>query len=116
MAQKKKVSAKKPAKKAKASPKKTLSLVPKLPLEVLARKNFDGTISIMRLDNDEFFYSLDGVAAEAWQMFDGKTSCEKIVAKLATKHKVSPAMVGKNMTDLIKRLHKEKLIETVSNA
>lgn len=116
MATKKKAVAKKTAKKTKKPAKNSLNLVPKLPLEVLARKNFDGTISIMRLDNDEFFYSLDGVAAEAWQMFDGKTSCEKIAVKLAAKHKVSTSIVNRNMEQLIKRLHKEKLIESVPNA
>ncbi|MGZ3708528.1 MAG: hypothetical protein ACXWPM_06895, partial [Bdellovibrionota bacterium] len=65
-------------KKAKPVSKKAMTGVPHLEKSVLSRKNADGTIAIMRLENDEFFFTLDGIAAEIWGLIDGKRSFDKI--------------------------------------
>jgi len=34
--------------------------------QVIARRNQDGTVIIMRMDDSSFFYKIDGIAAQVW--------------------------------------------------
>lgn len=99
---------KKPVKKTTKGPDATC--VPTRPLEVLARKNLDGTVAIMRLDNDEYFYTLNGIAAEAWALIDGKTELGEIQRKLIEKFNPPMSRFQKDMAKLIADLKKEKLL------
>jgi hypothetical protein len=85
--------------------------VPKKAQEILARKNFDGTVAIMHLENDEHFFTIDGIAADAWKLIDGKTSLSKIRAQLVKKHKPPLDRLAKDLRVLIKTLQKEKLLQ-----
>lgn len=42
--------------------------------EIVFRTNKDGTIVVMKMDDDEVFYKIDGVAAEIWQKIAEKQS------------------------------------------
>ena len=42
--------------------------------EIVFRTNKDGTIVVMKMDDDEVFYKIDGVAAEIWQKISNKES------------------------------------------
>ncbi|MBI3557785.1 MAG: PqqD family protein [Deltaproteobacteria bacterium] len=78
--------------------------------DVLSRRNVDGTVAIMRLADDQHFFTIEGVAAEVWLMIDGQASINQIKETIMRKHKPSEARLDRNLSKLIKGLLKEKLI------
>jgi len=40
--------------------------------EVVSRTSNDGTIIVMKMTDDDFFYKINGVAAEMWLKFNDK--------------------------------------------
>jgi hypothetical protein len=42
--------------------------------EVVFRSNKDGSIVVMKMNDDDMFYKINGVAAEMWQKFSEKKS------------------------------------------
>lgn len=40
--------------------------------EVVFRSNKDGSIVVMKMNDDDIFYKINGVAAEMWQKFSEK--------------------------------------------
>jgi hypothetical protein len=79
--------------------------------DALFRKNPDGTLAILRLDNDEYYYTINGLAAEVWLMIDGKSSVEAISKKIVAKHSVPLARFQNDVHKLLQSLVKERLIE-----
>lgn len=96
----------------KKSTKPTKRFVPTVEKGVLFRKNADGQIAIMRIDNEESFYTLSEIAADFWTMIDGKSSVDQIKEKLVKKHAPPLARFEKDLAKLITQLKKEKLIKS----
>ncbi len=67
-------------------------------------------MAIMRLEDDEFFFVLDGIAAEFWNLIDGKTSLSKIKKKVSDKHEPPVTKFEKDVAKLVTDLKKEKLV------
>lgn len=63
--------------------------------DVIARKNQDGTVIVMRLDESSIFYKIDGIAAQVW----GSLSQSKNMAQLITEFE---QLYPENKTDLQK--------------
>ena len=80
---------------------------------VLARKNSDGTIRLLKMDNDEHFFTIYGFAASAWTLIDGKKSLNEIMDKLKKSHPKKKHVQKENLNVFIKDLLKEGLIQTV---
>jgi hypothetical protein len=97
---------KKPASK----PRPSLIRVPKKVDAVLARKNPDGSLSILHLDADEKIYLIEGIAAEVFTLIDGTRSIEKISEKITLKHSPPEAKFGKDLSAFLKWLSKNELI------
>jgi hypothetical protein len=102
---------KKTLSKTNASPRTAgASEVLKIDKDVLTRKNGDGSVAVMRLDNDEYFFTCDGLAAEIWNAIDGRSSIEAIQVKLQKKYSPPQARFKKDLTNLIRKLKKERLV------
>ncbi len=84
---------------------------PRVAKDVLSRKNADGSIAIMKLSNDDYFFTLDGIAAEIWLKFNGKTKLSKIKEQIIVRHSPPAARFEKDVKNLISTLKKENLIE-----
>ncbi len=78
--------------------------------EVLWKKNFDGSIAILKLDETDFYFSLDGIAAEVWAHMDGKKPIAEISAKLIKKYSPPFAKFQADVAKLLDTLVKEQLI------
>ncbi len=78
--------------------------------EVVSRKNPDGSVSIMHFENEKFFFSVTGVAAEFWGMLDGKRPLADIQARLAKKHRVSEKKIAEPVLKLVRSLVNAKLV------
>lgn len=79
--------------------------------EILSRANADGSIAIIRVDSDKNFYSLDGIAANVWQLLDGKKSLQKIKINLSQSHKVDLDAISRDTNALVKKLLTHNLIK-----
>jgi hypothetical protein len=99
------------AKAARLKAKSAVSSPPKKSKDILIRKNSDGTITAMRLDNDRYFVRLDGIAAELWSMIDGRTSLEKIKEKIIQRHQPPLRRFESDVKRLMKNLVREKLLK-----
>jgi len=87
-----------------------LKKIPRIEDDVIFRKNADKTVSMMRVDCDDHFFSVDGIAVDLWLSIDGKTSLEKIQKKLEGKHKPPTGKFQRDFIKMIGSLKKEKLI------
>lgn len=81
---------------------------------VLSRKNSDGTVALMNIGAEEFFYSIDGIAAEFWMSLDGSKSVRRISESLKKKHHgMEPTQFDQAVTQLVRSLQKEGLVSRV---
>jgi|GEM_PF-900177 len=83
---------------------------PKHAKDVLFRKNVDGTVAIMKLDRDDYFFTLDGIASEIWLQFDGKKSLSNIKASIIEEFSPPVSRFEKDLEKLLSQLKKEGLI------
>ena len=79
--------------------------------EILSRANADGSIAIIRVDSDKNFYSLDGIAANVWQLLDGTKSLQKVKMKLSQSHGIDFDAISRDTNSLVKRLLTHNLIK-----
>jgi hypothetical protein len=78
---------------------------------LLTRQNMDGTVSILDLTNEKFFFQIDGLAAKVWLALDGKTPLDKILKKSTGKLKGDPQLLyQKEILKFLSDLKKNKLI------
>lgn len=103
---KSKASAKENTKKAQFS----VDDIPSIRREVLWRKNKDGTIAVMKIDDDQYFYQIDGLAAKIWLQIDNKKSIAKIKDIMVKKLKPPPGKFKKDLLVFFQELQKEQLV------
>jgi hypothetical protein len=87
--------------------------IPKSSPTIISRKNIDGTVSVLRLDNDRYFFAISGMAVEVWRAIDGKSTVQEIEEKVRKKHKGLPQRFRKDVQQFIKNLKREKLIHLI---
>jgi hypothetical protein len=78
--------------------------------EVLSRRNADGTVAMLRLDSDDSFYTIDGIAAEFWLLIDDKLSIGQIKEKLVKRFQPPAPRFDRDVQTLVSELVKEKLV------
>jgi hypothetical protein len=79
--------------------------------DTVARKNQDGTIVVMKMDDSNIFYKIDGVASEVWKlMVDGLTP-EQIKAKILNDFSCTQEQVDQDVATFMQELLDRKLIE-----
>lgn len=54
--------------------------------ELIARKNQDGTVIIMKLDESTHFYKIDGIAAEVWENLVQRSTMSELLQAVKNKH------------------------------
>ena len=95
----------------KASKKIAPDTVVRCAKDVLARKNSDGTVAIMRLDEDSYYYTLSDIAAEFWSLIDGKSSIGAIKERLMAKYSPPAGIFDRDVAKLLSSLESARLIE-----
>ncbi len=81
--------------------------------EIVFRTNKDGTVVVMKMDNDDKFYKITGVAAEMWHQF-GKNdkSLEVIIAELSETYNIPRDQILSDAKDFLEKISNLKLITT----
>ncbi len=78
--------------------------------DVVCRENADGTIIVMRLDNSDEFYKIDGIAAEVFQLIDSKRSLVKIVDMVHTAYEHDKETILKDSSEFLSQLLSKNII------
>lgn len=78
--------------------------------ELLERDNADGTVAVMRLGDEEHFYTIDGVAAEVWKLIDGNTSVDDIRKNIIERFNPPEDRFETDLAEFLGELQKKKLI------
>jgi hypothetical protein len=77
--------------------------------QVIARKNADGTVGVMRLEDESHYFVLDKIAAEFWEMINGKRTLGAIRDALAKRHRPPPRF-ERDVDQLVQQLKKNRLL------
>jgi len=76
----------------------------------VARKNPDGSMIVMKMDDSSFFYKIDGIASEVWSLLSEKTSSDKLVSELTKKYPDFSENLQKDIPVFMTELLNKKLI------
>lgn len=90
----------------------TLNSKIKLSDDLISRVNQDNTIIVMRMDDDEFFYKIEGVAAEIWLKLNSDQSIklETIVNELANSYKMNSEIIINDSQEFLNKVLNLKFI------
>jgi hypothetical protein len=103
--------AKKKGKTPQFAPSSWADQVPKVSKEVLSNRNlFDKSITVMHLNDQDFFFRIDGVASTIWIEIDGQRSVAEIISKVAKRHALSSEEIIRPCKKFFKDLVDNKLI------
>lgn len=76
--------------------------------DIVTRRKESGEFLIVGLNDDDHYFSIDGIAADVWEGLEKKEKLDKILAKLKKKYPKDD--VEKDVEKFIKSLIKNKLI------
>lgn len=80
--------------------------------DTISRVNQDGTVIVMTMSEDEFFYKIDGVAAEMWQLFSNKDkNLNSIIGQIAEEYSIPKEQVTKDTQAFLTKAIELKLIK-----
>ena len=79
--------------------------------DLVARNNDDGTIVVMRMDESNVFFKIDGVAALVWKGLNRGQPLKDIFADLKTKFDVEEGTLLNDVESFLQDLQKRELIE-----
>lgn len=82
--------------------------------EVVSRTSHDGTIIVMKMTDDDFFYKINGVAAEIWQKLTVKSAkLGDVISEIASEYKLPEEKIMKDAQNFLNKILDLKLIELV---
>lgn len=78
--------------------------------DIVARNNPNGTVVLMRMDDSEVFYKIDGVAATCWKLLIDSKSPEDICQEVVKQYKCSYQQIKEDLSKLIEDLVSKSII------
>lgn len=86
--------------------KKQVTVTP----DLVARNNDDGTIVVMRMDESNLFFKIDGVAAEVWKGINANKGLEDIFNEIKSSYDVTDEQLQSDMENFLSDLKGRDLI------
>jgi hypothetical protein len=83
----------------------------KIDENLVARKNDDGTTILMKMDNSETFYKINGIAALVWDKISDLKPIQSIIEEITTDYDTDIETVKNDVKVLITDLEKYNLIK-----
>lgn len=80
------------------------------PESIISRHNADGTVILMKLDDTNFFYKLDGLAAAIWKELGKARSVQGLVAHFIQLYPSHQDVIAGEVSGVIKALTDFKLV------
>ncbi len=85
----------------------------KKPEDVVARANQDGTFVVMKMDDSNIFFKIEGVSTLVWKgLIEGQTP-KKLSDSITKEYNVSIDQVTKDIEEFIGKLLEKDLIQKV---
>ncbi len=81
--------------------------------DLIARRNQDGNVIVMRLDESSLFYKIDGIAAQVWGDLVDKKTADELVAKYQDLYPENKDDIQKDISNFIQMLFEKKLVVEV---
>ena len=78
--------------------------------DILQKENKDGSVTVLNVLDEDYYFIIDAIAAEFWKMVDGKKSVSDIKKALINKHRPPPQAFERGLKACIKKLEKHQLI------
>lgn len=79
--------------------------------DAISRDHGDGLVSVLPHSAHDYYFVIDGIAAEFWKMIDGVATVQEIVNKLSQRYGVSESKLMRDVTSFLKELRKEGMIK-----
>lgn len=90
-----------------------MSRIPLKNPEIFFRVGTNDTIVLMDISEDEFFWEINGVAADLWKAIDGKKSWAEIKASCADTCELEADEFEASADELLESLVSKKLVTLV---
>ena len=81
--------------------------------EVIGRKNQDGTVVLMKLDESNLFFKIDGIAAAVWSEMTTKKTAKELIQTFSDRYKSHIEQLEKDIPALLSDLLARKLVVKV---
>lgn len=78
--------------------------------EIVSRNNKDGTVIVMKLDDSNFFFKIDGVAALVWTELANNKQIDQIKEEILSDYNISKEVLDKDIDNLLSDLTSKNLI------
>ncbi len=78
--------------------------------DIVSRKNKDGTVVLMRMDDSELFYKIDGLAASVFVSIDDKKNLNDWYAEQLQKFPAEAQRLFEDSQKFLKKLLEMKII------
>lgn len=78
--------------------------------EIIVRKNQDGTVIVMRLDESAMFYKIDGIAAKVWSSLVERKTLSDLVSEFSDQHPQNKNQVDQDISNFVGDLLNKNLI------
>ncbi len=79
--------------------------------DLVARNNDDGTIVVMRMDESNLFFKIEGVAAEVWKGLNKNQNLKQIFADIKSNYDVDDTQLLGDIEGFINDLKGRDLIQ-----
>lgn len=82
---------------------------------LISRRNQDDTVIIMKTDNANIFYKIDGIAANVWHLFQSPANAQEVLSALQNQFaQVSPENIATDFNAFISQLVEFKVLEVTA--
>lgn len=78
---------------------------------IVSRSNQDGTVIIMRMDEGNTFFKINGVAAQVWKELSCKKNINQIMTELIATYNAPQDKIKSDVENFIKTLLTKDLIQ-----
>lgn len=78
--------------------------------EVVARKNQDGTVVVMRLDESSLFYKIDGIAAQVWESLTHAKKTSELIKEFQALYPDNKADLEKDIPLFVSEVLNKNLV------
>ena len=80
---------------------------------VVSRANQDGTVILMKMDEGNTFFKINGVAAEVWKELSTKKPINQIAEEMASSYDAPKDQIVNDIKNLVNTLLTKDLIKQV---
>lgn len=77
---------------------------------IISRSNQDGTVILMRMDETNLFYKIDGIASAVWTELGNRTTLQNLITLFSEKYPAHRNKLEKDIPCFINELQKHDLL------